>query len=190
MKWLNSSFCLAIAITILTGCSDAPPTTPDSTFKTPVDISFPLVIGTTWTYRYASRDYGPSQITETVGLHTWRVQSAAPGPNSTVYVISDSKRDTLTWVFPAQTGSLDTSTTTFNIVQNTDSIYIFTSDVEGEDLMLPRRLQGTNDTLRISYRYVSADYVRGVGLCRCSAGVVVGHYGGSASLTLISMSKP
>ena len=169
--------------------------TPDSTFITPVDISFPLAIGTTWTYRYASRNGSPFQITDIVGLHTWRVESVAPGPNSTAYVISDSKRDTLTWVYPVgQPDSLFTSTTTFTIVLDNESISCFPPEFFGQLLKLPRFLQGTNDTLRISVQGQSegqtVEYVKGVGLCRSSCYVQVGHYGSSGSLELISLSKP
>ena len=46
--------------------------TADSTFITPVDMAFPLAVGTTWTYAYEN-DNGLCGIQRSRGVHVWQV---------------------------------------------------------------------------------------------------------------------
>jgi hypothetical protein len=166
--------------------------TSDSTFTTPVDLAFPVAVGTTWMYYYTFTDLG--RFVRTIGTHTWTIESSTRSSDSISCTIVDVQYDTvaLNWTGQYPDSAITTSSK-FMIVAYADQILVNAP----EFLLahwLPRWVQGTIDTVTLSYDANASNpnvlkYVKGEGILSYTQhnGGLNGQY---RSLTLVSSVKP
>lgn len=170
--------------------------TPDSTFSMPVDLEFPLAVGTIWTYRFTEAlNFFSAGIQKSYkGVHVWEIVSVSHGPNSTVYSVNDSQTDTAHNIMPQGPDVITSRVTPFTIVEIQDSLAL--NFPEGSSAFvhtLSRFVQPGGDTLSTTQGNGSSDEilrcVRGIGVIDYTV-VQRGNNPSSTVMTLLSFSKP
>jgi len=170
--------------------------TSDSTFTTPVDLAFPLAVGTAWTYRYDGHFADPPLFTRDYGTHIWQIVSKSGTPDSMVCSLNDLQNDTVkNYIAGAAdtTISLSSHVVPFTIVESSGAITVNFP----EALMIVHRISRFvpegSDTLAAdssnTWAYDVLRYARGVGVVGYSYYHDLIHSTG-VDLSLISFSNP
>jgi hypothetical protein len=146
------------------------------TFTLPVDLAFPLRVGTTWTYRHTYEADYVGSVTLYNGIHIWQIVSSTTSSDSTIYSLTDTQTDTVRFFWETgsdTTTSLSSQVVPFTIVETQDAISINVREVGFIVHPVARYIQTRIDTINLSYydegTMDSYAIVRSVGLAQYEA---------------------